>query len=368
MKIAVILPTLAGGGMERMRLNMINVWIREGIDIDIVVCRKEGALLKLVPSGINVYEVAAASPLLFPFGLWRYIKSQQPSHLLSAGTDINALTLLTARLFKIHLPLVVSFHIHLSKEIYHQHGLKKIKARLIAWLLRMAVGKDTRIVTVSRGISEDFIRVLNISPDKLQVIYNPIITPDFQALSRKPLKDCPAQVRPWIIFVGRLTPQKDLNTLIDAFQLLLQQMRAELIIVGDGPLKDQIMQRISDNGLSDVIHLTGFINNPLPYIRAADILVLSSLYEGLGNVLVESMACGTQVIATDCPSGPAEILDNGRYGQLVPVKDPAALCNAMVDCLQGTYHVSSQELENRANDFTVERAATLYKNMLLGTN
>ncbi len=159
---------------------------------------------------------------------------------------------------------------------------------------------------------------------------------------------------------------KGLDVLLEAFRQITGKTAAHLVLLGEGPLRPKLESMVWDLGLAGRVHFAGFQNNPLPWMREATLLVLPSRHEGLGNVLIEALACGTQIVATDCPSGPAEILEGGKYGQLVPVEDPTALAQAMLSSLNSTFRVAPEMLKARAEDFTVEKAAKQYMDTLLG--
>lgn len=365
MRLAVILPSLAGGGMELVGVRLINEWVRRGIEVDLVVTRFTGPLCDQIPKNVQIFEIGRQHAFLFPFGLWRYIKDRRPSHILSAANDVNALTLAITRWCGKGISTVVSVHSHLSSEIGLAKGSNRIKERLVVWLLRRTLRYSHGIVAVSRGVAEDWLKHFPSCANKLQVIYNPVITQEFLESSQLPLLDCPVPFKtPWILYVGRFVYAKGLDVLIDAFALLAGNSDAHLVLMGKGDYEEEMKRRISYYGLGDRIHLVGFKKNPAPWMREADVLVLPSRHEGLGNVLIEALACGTQVVATDCPSGPSEILDGGTFGQLVPVESPEALAVAILSSLEGRFHVSTEALKQRAMEFTAERAALLYEKVL----
>ena len=159
---------------------------------------------------------------------------------------------------------------------------------------------------------------------------------------------------------------KGLDVLLEAFRQITGKTAAHLVLLGEGPLRPKLESMVWDLGLAGRVHFAGFQDNPLPWIREATLLVLPSRHEGLGNVLIEALACGTQIVATDCPGGSAEILEGGKYGQLVPVDNPAALAQALLRSLNGTFRVDPEMLKARAEDFTVEKAAKQYMDTLFG--
>ncbi len=195
-------------------------------------------------------------------------------------------------------------------------------------------------------------------------IYNPVLSDRLHAAIREPVRHpwLSAESPPLIVAVGRLTAQKDYPTLLSAFSALRGRRPARLLILGDGECRDALQADVQRQDLADSVRLEGYVPNPLPYMAAASVFVLSSRFEGLGNVLIEAMACGTPVVATDCPSGPAEILEAGRWGRLVPVGDGPALAAAIEAAIDDR---TPADVRQRAAAFTVERSATQYLRVLL---
>jgi glycosyltransferase involved in cell wall biosynthesis len=170
---------------------------------------------------------------------------------------------------------------------------------------------------------------------------------------------------PVILGVGRLTAQKDFVNLLRAFAIVKQSRPSRLVILGDGPERAALGDLIDRLDLVSDVDMPGFDANPYSYMSRAAVFVLSSAWEGLPTVLIEAMACGTPVVATDCRSGPAEILVGGRFGELVPVGDAAALAAAILRTLE---RPSPQALRVRAGDFSIERAVDRYADLALGSD
>lgn len=369
MRLAVILASLGGGGMERMRIHLVKEWARQGIEVDLVLSGANGPLRDQVPAEVQVFEVASRHPALFPFGLRRYLNSRRPTHLLSAGNDINALTLLVASRLRTQIPIVVSVHNHLSSELALTKGLKRIEALAVAWVLTRVIQRARGVIAVSEGVGEDLKAHIPLRNGQLHVIYNPVVTAETRERLAASLSDCPVPTgTPWILFVGRFVHQKGLDVLMDALKRIKDRTRAHLVLMGEGPLKSEMVSKVAALGLSDRVHLVGFQSNPLPWMRETNVVVLPSRHEGLGNVLIEAMACGTQIVASDCPSGPAEILVHGRYGQLVPVDDADSLAEALLRSLDGRFRVPPRILKARAAVFSSERVALAYQSVLEDSN
>jgi glycosyltransferase involved in cell wall biosynthesis len=220
-----------------------------------------------------------------------------------------------------------------------------------------------RIVSVSRGVAEDMASCAGYRRDRIEVIPNPVVSRDLTEMAEADV-DHPFfnSTIPVFVGVGRLVPEKDFATLLQAFQHLRKKCAARLALVGDGPLRVALEETATALGVRDDVAFLGFRTNPYPFIKRSAALVLPSRYEGFGNVLVEALALGTSVVSTDCPYGPAEILDRGRFGLLVPVGDAEAMASAMWQVLNDpTPKGLSFE---RASSFTVSRISRRYLKLI----
>jgi glycosyltransferase involved in cell wall biosynthesis len=235
------------------------------------------------------------------------------------------------------------------------------------WVMRSAYTRADVVVATSAGVADDLARAIQMPRSRIVVIYNPVVTPSMIKKSWESVDhawitggSCPV-----IIATGRLTKQKDFPTLIRAFARLREQQSARLIILGEGEDRERLQDLAAELRVEANIDFPGFVSNPYAYMRRASVFVLSSRWEGFGNVVAEALACGTPVVSTDCPSGPAEILEGGRWGRLVPVGDSASLSEAMVLALTEGRRGEEGRVR-RAQAFTGEVAAKHYLAMLLG--
>ena len=209
------------------------------------------------------------------------------------------------------------------------------KKSLEKCLIKFFYPKADAIVGVSKAVLEDFKSYSGIKHSKLITIYNPIIKQEIYKKASAPL------VHQWfnpktmsvIVAIGRLTEQKNFSLLIKSFAKLVENYKANLVILGEGPLRPDIETLINRLNVQELVSLPGVVANPYNYLKNADLFVLSSNYEGLPTVLVEALACGCPVVSTDCPSGPKEILDNGKYGVLVQTGNIDQLAAAMMQTL-----------------------------------
>jgi glycosyltransferase involved in cell wall biosynthesis len=257
---------------------------------------------------------------------------------------------------------VVTVHSTLSQSNRRQGGLS---AGVWLHLMRTFYPWAASVVAVSRGAADDFARVSGLPRDLVEVVYNPVITPAVLAAARQ------APDHPWfasgeppvILGVGRLTRAKDFPTLIRAFAEVRRRRAGRLIILGEGEDRPGLTALARELGVADDVALPGFRDNAMAYMAGSGLFVLSSAWEGLPTVLIEALAAGTRVVSTDCPSGPREILQDGRLGALVPVGDAAALADAMLDALErpaGT--LPSDALTPFTRDASVDHYLRLIEN------
>jgi glycosyltransferase involved in cell wall biosynthesis len=234
------------------------------------------------------------------------------------------------------------------------------------WHVRLPIGplcqraydRADHIVALSHGVANDFHRYVPASTHKTSIVYNAGTDTDLERMAREPLPSARPS-RPLIVACGRLIPQKDLATLLRALARML--VKAELWVLGTGPLQSELSALAEHLGVSRRVRWLGFVANPFPYMAAADVFALSSRWEGFANVLVEALACGTPVVATDCPYGPNEILEGGRHGRLVPVAAPSALAAALDATLsEGKNEILSVRCRARARAFDAPSSAQGY--------
>ena len=205
-----------------------------------------------------------------------------------------------------------------------------------------------------------------MSPEKIKVIYNPVVN---KSLINKSIEEIH---HPWlnnkdlpvILGIGRLTKQKNFEHLIKSFKEVLKVKKARLIILGEGEERSNLEKLIINNNLIDLVDLPGFVDNPYAFMKKADVFVLSSSWEGFGNVIVESMSVGTPVVCTDCKSGPNEILNNGEYGFLVKVNDIEDMSNKILKILINN-PFEKKSIINRSNDFEANKITTKYLETIL---
>lgn len=330
--IAIFISFSGDGGVEKMVSNLARGFLDAGYRVDFILIKAKGSHLEQIPTGARVIRLNAKTSMLSLLPLVRYLRAERPAALLAAKDRAGRVALLARRLAGVPTRIVVRLGMNLSASLAGKSRLAKATRYYpIRWLYPWA----DAIVTVSQGVADDIVQVSRLDPERVHVVANPTVTPELHRLAAEPLADdwFAAGGSPRVLAVGRLTAQKDFMTLLHAFAQLRRQRDGRLLILGEGPLRGRLEQELARLGLQDCVRLPGFSNNPYAYMAQADLFVLSSAFEGSPNVLKEALALGAPVAATDCPSGPREILQDGHYGPLVPVGDATALAEAMAAVL-----------------------------------
>lgn len=359
-RVALFFSSLRGGGIERVMLNLARGLLARGLEVDLVTVQARGPLLPYVPSSARLIDLGSSRTLLALHPLVKYLKTEQPVALLSAQTHNNVLAIWARRLSNVPLRLVISEHTNILEVARWSEG----RERLRPFIARLFYSQADAVVAVSKGVAQAVRRVSRLPEESIFVIYDPATTPELVTLAQQPL-DHPwfaAGEPPVVLAVGRLVPEKNYPTLLRAFARL-QHRPARLFILGEGKQREALAQLANELGISEHISMPGFDPNPYRFMARCGVFVLSSIWEGFAVVLAEALACGAQVVATDCPSGPAEILENGRYGRLVPVGDDAAMAQAIEDALE--HPLPPEMLKARASSFSVETIVDQYLKVLL---
>ena len=332
--VALYMQSFAGGGAERVMVNLAEGLAARGLRVDLVVARAEGPYRHLVTPGVRLVDLRCRRSLTSLPGLIRYLRRERPDALLAAMGVSNLVALWARPLARFRGRVVISVHINLSA---HYRGAVGLTDRVLPLLFRRFYPEADAIVAVSHEAAADLKQAFGLPPDRVRMIYNPVVSPALFGSAREPVGHpwfAPGEP-PVVLSVGRLCPQKDFPTLIRAFALVRARVSARLVILGEGPDRAPLEAMVVDLGLTDCVALPGFAANPYAYMARAATYALSSRWEGLPTVLIEAMACGAPIVSTDCPSGPREILRDGLYGRLTPVGDPAALAQALEASLLG---------------------------------
>jgi glycosyltransferase involved in cell wall biosynthesis len=332
-RLAFLTSSMNGGGAQRAMLKLAVGIARRGHRVDLVLGRAEGPYLAEVPGSLRVVDLGAPRLLAALPALTGYLRRECPLAMLSALDYVNIVALWARRAAGSTTRLVVSERNTLSAAMAHA---ARWRMRPMPWLIRRFYPWAEGVVAVSEGVADDLAAVTGLPRNRIEVIYNPVVTPDMAAMLREPVR------HPWfrpgeppvVLGVGRLTAQKDFATLVRAFASAHPRSEARLVILGEGPERASLEALVARCGVSGRVALPGFVANPYPYMASSGVFVLSSAWEGLPGVLIEALYCGVPVVATDCPSGPREVL-RGGHGRLVGVGDVEAMATEIDKALAG---------------------------------
>ena len=404
-RIAIVIPTLKGGGAERKALAIASGLLRRGHEIDLVLERlacdypdevpgesrlfyihrpigdpdsqKNLALMAAIPQPLPVepfcirYPRLSSAAAMISNSSWdllplatnakltrwavrvaAYLDRERPEAVLAMLIPSVATATMATRLSHHRVRIVGTLH-------------SKVGSR--RWLnrARRSYSHVDAAVGVSRGVATELTEAVGVPADRVHTIYNPVVS---EALLRN--SDQPAG-HPWlddpgprvILAAGRLSKQKDFPTLLTAFAKLRERCPARLIVLGKGHLRPVLASQAKELRISEHVDFPGFAQNPYAFMAKASLFVLSSRFEGLPTVLIEAMACGCPVVSTNTPFGPDEILEDGRWGELVPMGDAMALSEAMLRTLDNPH--PSNVLRERASVFGIEQAVARYEELLL---
>jgi len=352
--IAVFLPSLAGGGAEKVVVNLVNEFISKNIKVDLILGKGEGPLLKKLNSKVRIIDLDRDRIITCLPKLIVYLLKNRPAAIFSAMDHANVVAVFAKIISRVETRVVISVHTNLKERFLKNRSLFN---RLFVYSIKMAYKMADAIVAVSEGGASDVASVANLSIESVSVIYNPVLTNEFftQKSSVSEVDTNLIDSRPLVLAVGRLVKEKDYPTLLEAFFIVQAKLPAQLVILGEGGQRSHLESIIMRKGLAEKVLLPGFVDNPVAYMEKATVFVLSSVVEGFGNVLVEAMACGTPIISTDCPTGPREIVSKNDV--LVPVGDSLRMAEEIVNVLEKPvkrYH-SEKSLEKFDSKIIAEK-------------
>ena len=364
LKVTTFVKNLLGGGAERVAVNLLEGLPRDTFTQELVMVDAWGPFLEQVPADVKQTNLGLGNNVLKAVPqLVRYLRQHKPDVLVSHLAHANVAAVVAATLAGTGTKVVLIEHN--DNSLIDQERTRSHASKALQQVKSLAYRRADTIVGVSEGVTDYVGRTFGVPQAKLRTVYNPVVSPALLERSQRPLE------HPWfaegeppvMLASGRLREQKDFSTLLKAFAQVRRVRPCRLIILGEGALRGELEAEVAALGLQGDVALPGFVENPYAYMRHAAQFVLSSRWEGLPTVLVEAMACGCPVVATDCPSGPAEILEHGRLGPLVELANPTALAGAMLETLQ---HPTPRELLGaRAAHFSFDNAITAYTQLFL---
>ena len=335
-------------------VNLAHGLVTQGLNVDLVLASATGPYLQEVSGDLNIIDLQVQGVLKSVPALTAYLRRTRPEVMVSTLQYANLAALWARRLSGVPTRVYLR-----EANMLSVGGSASPKSRLILSFVKRFYPWADGIIAVSNGVGEDVGRFTGINPSKICTVYNPVVTEELLIKSHEPV------THPWfseevpvVLGVGRLTKQKGFATLVRAFAELRQVRPTKLVILGEGEDRSALQGLVDDLNLTQDVDMPGFVDNPFAYMANASVFVLSSAWEGLPGVLIQALACGCPVVSTDCPSGPAEVLEGGRYGDLVPVGDASAMAAATLRTLESP--LSSEKLATRAQAFSVEASTKAY--------
>ncbi|WP_174728975.1 glycosyltransferase [Mesobacillus harenae] len=351
LRISFLLPSFDDGGVEKVTINLASELKNQGYLVEFVCFNKKGPFLSELDADMGIYELGTSRAAESIPKLIKYLKLKKPDILVSAKHYINTSVLIAKALSRTSTKVIVSGH-----GMYNGN-----KSGALPFLMRRLYPKADAIIAVSKGVANNISEVANIPREQIKVIYNPVITDGFLKMYES-TNSVNKAFEKQLVSIGRLSKEKDFVTLIHAFKLLKNTVPSKLTIVGEGLERAKLESLIKELNLEEYVSLPGYTGNPLEFLKGADAFILSSVTEGLPTVLIEALYTGLPIVSTDCPSGPEEILEGGKFGVLTPVGNAEALAKGIEKALSNPPDPNTQQI--RALDFTSEKAIAGYKQLL----
>ena len=394
-RIAILTRGVTGGGVQKMSVNLANQLVCMGFKVDflspkqgdnptidprvnIILMRPSSNLVarwtcyKAAPDLSKVTFFPVIIPLLFPRSLLfvsdlaAYMEEYKPSALISATTYLNIAALLSKRLVKQKIKILISERTNLTETINSLKNRFSFRWRFVPNLIKHIYQESDAIISVSDGVGLDLAKVAGLSREKIRTINNPVLTVTRKEQQNRndfmyPVKQ--VSTEPHFVVVGRLVSIKRIDLAINAFNLFLKKTDSgKLTIVGSGPKRKKLERMVRRLKLQEKISFIGWVDTSLKILKKADVCLLTSAREGSPNVLIEAMYCGCQIVATNCPNGPFEILKGGALGKLIDEADAELISDAMIDIIKNP--MDKDLLLSRSLDYTAFESANQYLDSL----
>lgn len=363
--LSFFIPNLTIGGGERVGINLVNGLYSRGYNVELLLYRRRGKLQSILSPGVPVVELSPARSMGLGVAstlpaLVRYVRRNNPRALFPHLAHVSVVSLAAMRLLNAETVVIPTQHRSLGT------GTKtSVKSRMVWWLLPRLYPRADRIIAVSEGVAETLVQRTPVERDAVSVLYNPVDVTDVCERSTQPVDHewIESDDLDVILYVGRMEEQKDLSTWLRTFRRVHDRYpNTRAVLAGTGSCRDDLKSLVADLGLSEVVSMPGYVENPFRYMRQASVFLLSSRFEGLPTVLIEALACGCPVVATDCPSGPREILSGGSFGRLAPVGDVPGLVEAVEETIESP--TTAAELQRRAMMFSPEAVLDEYERFI----
>jgi glycosyltransferase involved in cell wall biosynthesis len=361
LRVALFLPSLEGGGAERAFVELANAFVTRGIRVDFVLAESDGPYVSELSPAVRIVDLGTTRWADVLWKLARYLRRERPSVLLSGLDAANVVAVLASTLAGVPSRCVIGQRAVIRSVWQIEHPRTW---RFWLWLMRQTYSRARLVICNSTAAATEVLRELGVNPGKCAVVLNAVDIARIEAFANEKIEDfwLATSAPPMLLSVGTLTPRKDTQVIVRALAIVRQSRECNLMILGEGPERRPIEALIHELKLEDCVRMPGFKPNPFPWIARADVLLSASLAEGCPNVIQQALACGTAIVATDCPGGTAEVLENGRWGRLVPTRDPQAMAEAILATLESPNIADGRV---RARDFDTGRTAERYLQLLL---
>lgn len=360
--IALFLPSVSGGGAERVFVQLANNFAERGHTVHIVLASATGPYLRELSPNVEIFDLKSPRISRSVPRLVKYMRKHRPAALLSGLEHANIVAAVAKCVARVPTRVVTS--VRSLPSVAYSVSMSW-RSRAVLKLSRITTRLPDNTIANSMAAADDYSEFFGVPRHRIDVIYNPIAIEQIQNLSRTPLTHAwfDQGSPPVILSVGRLDVLKDFPTLIKAFAIARQQISCRLLILGEGPERPVLEKLVAALDLdSDTVQMPGFHENPYRYMRRSAVFTSSSLTEGCPNALMQAMACGTPIVSTNSLGGVREVLEDGKWGRLVPVGDEKALADAIVSVLKNQDPV---DVSQRANDYSLESISRQYLDILL---
>lgn len=359
--ITIIIPRLDEGGVSRVFLNLAREFIKKGIAVHFVTRTAESHFISNIQDNAELSLSNKDNLFFFLVLIFKTLFSSNKKTIITAGEDISCYAVFINLILLRRHRIIITIHSNIEKSFLAKNNfLLPVRKRFLSFFFK----RSNNLIAVSQGVAQNLKKTLELRDKIINVIYNPVITDDFYHKMREFSAPRTSNDEKIIIYVGRLSKEKCVDTIIKSYFLISKKIpNSKLWIIGDGSEKTHLQEIALSEKCGGKIIFFGHQENPLPFIYSSNVLVLASDWEGFGNVIVEALACGTNVVSHNCPDGPAEILDFGRYGYLINENSPAALAHALKNQLTSPL-CSKDELANRGRFFSSRKAADLYMSFI----
>ena len=357
-KIAIFLPSLADGGAEKVMVSLANNFVSKFYNVDLLLVSQEGVYFNMLSDEVRLININKSRAIYAVPRILKYLRNERPDVLLSALTHTNVIALICKVLCLRKIRVIVSERSIIS------NGTMLSGNRLYLinkYILKLLYPLADSIIAISKGCAKDLVKTLKISDKKIVVINNPLIRDSNININDSNEDKINLSLqhdnKHLIIAVGRLKKVKNFPLLIKAFDIVRKTVPSSLIILGEGPERNNLEKLIRELHLEKSIYIPGFVNNPIDYMKKSEVFVSSSSWEGFGNVIVEAMSVGLKIVSVDCPGGPREILEDGKWGKLVPLNNVSLLADAIKKIINEDINY---DVKKRASHFNINDIADKY--------